>query len=63
MTTNDEIRSRLYTIREYYRAEFAKRSLAAPAASELIWVLTGEEAMGDAYINGEYEIPIDDHDS
>lgn len=57
MQTEEQIRNRLANVRAYFDATWATRELAAPTASELIWVLTGEEAMGEAYLDREYEIP------
>lgn len=54
----DQIRSRLSSVRAYYDATWATRELAAPSAAELIWVLTGEEAWGEAYLDREYEPPV-----
>lgn len=53
----EAIRERLYTMREYFRAKFVTLDVAAPASSELIWVLTGDESMGEDYMQGRYEIP------
>ena len=57
MRTEEQIRSRLKNVRAYYEATWASRELAAPSAAELIWVLTGEEAMGEAYLDSEYDLP------
>jgi len=57
LRTEEQIRARLSNIRQYYDATWASRELAAPSASELIWVLTGEEAWGEAYLEREYELP------
>lgn len=52
-----QVRSRLENIRAYYDATWASRELAAPSAAELIWVLTGEEGWGEAYLDRTYEPP------
>jgi hypothetical protein len=57
MQSEAAIRARLTNVRAYYEATWATRELAAPTASELIWVLTGEEAQGEAYLDGDYMVP------
>ena len=57
MQTEEQIRKRLDNMRRYYDATWASRDLAAPSAAELIWVLTGEELQGEAYLDREYEPP------
>jgi hypothetical protein len=57
MQPEQAVRRRLSNVREYYDATWASRELAEPTASELIWMLTGEEARGGAYLDREYEPP------
>ena len=60
--TEQAIRARLSNVRAYFDATWATRELAEPTASELIWVLTGEEGMGGMYLDREYEPPTQPED-
>ena len=54
--TQEAIRARLANIKASYEATLATREMAAPPAAELIWVLTGEELQGEAYLDGEFHV-------